>query len=144
MTTEEVDEFYTTLRKGQTKKKKIQSESGTSDCNSENGERRNSKGKRKKSQAALICELFAGGDFQFLKAQFIFDTIKSDCVLDPENYILQPGSSFRKINVNDVRPLLMDQCGGKKTEKNCENLENPNAKNPLYNFFICLSILLLS
>ena len=118
MTTEEVDEFYTTLRQGQTKKKKIQSESGTSDCNSENVERRNSKGIRKKSQAALICELFAGGDFQFLKAQFIFDTIKSDCVLDPENYILQPGSSFRKINVNDVRPLLMDQCGGKKTEEN--------------------------
>ena len=111
MTTEDFDEFYTTLRKGQTKKKKIQSESGTSDCNSENGERRNSKGIRKKSQAALICELFAGGDFQFLKAQ-------SDCVLDPENYILQPGSSFRKINVNDVRPLLMDQYGGKKTEEN--------------------------
>ena len=67
MTTEEVDEFYRTLRKGQIKKKKIQSESGTSDCNSENGERRNSNGIRKNLQAALICELLLEAIFSSSK-----------------------------------------------------------------------------
>jgi hypothetical protein len=87
--------------------------SSTTNCSDNPAGRASAAGKQRKvSAAALNCRKFAGGDFIFLRLDYITDTRKSNIVLDPENYRLMPGEFVRKIIVNDVRPLLLDQCTG--------------------------------
>ena len=65
----------------------------------------------KLSDTAKICRSFAGSDVTFISLDYISDSRESAVVLDPYKaaYRLLPGSNVKKMNVNDIRPLLLDQ-----------------------------------
>ena len=54
-----------------------------------------------------------------MKKTLIMDAKKVVTLLDTKDYTIDPGSSFRRARVNDLRPLFIDQISGKKSnEKN--------------------------
>ena len=44
--------------------------------------------------------------------------MKKNILIDPEPYIIHPGSKLVVNRVNDKRPLLLDQCSGKTSVEN--------------------------
>ena len=70
------------------------------------------------SQYSNIAKRFAAGGFKFLKVDFLGEVHERKTLIDPEPYIIHPGSKLVENRVNDKRPLLLDQCSGKTSAEN--------------------------
>lgn len=73
------------------------------------------KNQKKLEASAKTCREFArAAGITFISVDYIFDSRDSDSIIDPylEKYKIMPGSSVRKINVNDIRPLMQKQING--------------------------------
>ena len=54
----------------------------------------------------------------FITVENVLETMKSNVILDPENYIIRPGLLINPLKLNDMRPLLMDQIDDDKSLAN--------------------------
>ena len=71
------------------------------------------------SQHSNVAKRFAAGGFKFIKVDFLAEVHeKKNILIDPEPYIIHPGSKLVENRVNDKRPLLLDQCSGKTSVEN--------------------------
>ena len=92
----------------------------TSDCSTSSGPAaKRSRLSNKKDEGAPIltkvaihCRRYAGGDFTFLKIDYLNDMRTSEVVLDPysSTYMMKPGPNVKKIKVIDIKPLFQAQC----------------------------------
>ena len=64
------------------------------------------------TKVAIHCRRYAGGDFTFLKIDYLNDMRTSEVVLDPysSTYMMKPGPNVKKIKVIDIKPLFQAQC----------------------------------
>ena len=65
---------------------------------------------KKLSPASIQFRNFAGSYFNFLKLEYLVDSLYCGSVIDQTSYQLHPGSHFSAIYVKDKRPLLMELC----------------------------------
>ena len=56
------------------------------------------------SQYSKIAKRFAAGGFKFLNIEFLSEVDEKKMLIDPEPYILQPGSKLVENRVNDKSP----------------------------------------
>jgi hypothetical protein len=61
-------------------------------------------------QTALTCRIFAGGDFKFIKWNYITSVKQTGRLEDPSAFLLQPGPCNVPNKVSDKRPLFVRQC----------------------------------
>ena len=87
-------------------KSRRRSSSPTRDCENE------------PSQHSNVAKRFAAGGFKLIKADFLAKVHEKNILIDPEPYIIHPGSKLVENRVNDKRPLLLDQCSGKTSVGN--------------------------
>ena len=74
--------------------------------------------KKKLSPAALACKRFASGGFMFITVEYVVEMMKSNVILDPEKYIIRPGILINSMEINDMRPLLIDHIYDNKSIAN--------------------------
>jgi hypothetical protein len=67
-------------------------------------------------QTALACRMLAGGDFQFIKYNYITLVESTKCLEDPSTFILHPGPHVLPNKVSDRRALFIRQCKQKSGE----------------------------
>ena len=72
---------------------------------------------------AQKLQIFAGRHWKFLRPEFIVESVKSDIILDPNQFALNPGAKVIRSKVNDMRPLLKRQ-----RNKVCPSGAKRNAK----------------
>ena len=78
---------------------------------------------KKLTESALLCRKFSEGDFTFLPVAYLTavrssskDLSVRSFVVDPYTFKLQPGPHLKKLQMCDIKPLLMAQCTKTKDE----------------------------
>ena len=75
-------------------------------------------GENEPSQHSIVAKRFAAGGFKFIKIDFLTEVYEKSILIDPEPYVIHPGSELVVNRVNDKRPLLLDQCSGRTSVEN--------------------------